>query len=115
MNRFLNPLLVACVLACAATTFAQGAAKTARGTVTAIAADSITVRVHDRAMRFVVDQRTEAIAPGATHRTSAAQKSGLAGPKLADLIKVGQSVEVSYHDMPGMLHAARIRVTPAKK
>jgi hypothetical protein len=32
----------------------------------------------------------------------------MAGPKLADVVKTGEAVRVSYHDMGGNLHAARI-------
>jgi hypothetical protein len=33
----------------------------------------------------------------------------MAGAKMSDIIKVGQAVLVSYHDMGGTLHAASIR------
>src|SRR5207237_97547 len=39
----------------------------------------------------------------------AAQRAGMAGPKLSEVVKVGDAVEVSYHDMSGTLHAAKIR------
>ena len=85
------------------------ATKTAKGTVTAMAGDSITVKVKNQDMKFSVDDKTEVIAPGGSHKTAAAQKTGAAGPKLADVIKTGQAVEVEYHDMGGTMHAASIR------
>jgi len=88
--------------------FAQGT-KTARGTVTAMAGDSVTVKVKSQDMKFTVDDKTEVIAPGGSHKTAAAQNSGAAGPKLGDVIKTGQDVEVQYHDMGGTMHAASIR------
>ncbi|HTK28291.1 MAG TPA: DUF5666 domain-containing protein [Vicinamibacterales bacterium] len=86
------------------------ATKTARGTVTAMAGDSVTVKVKNQDMKFAVDEKTEVIAPGGGHKEAAAKREGASGAKLGDVIKAGQSVEVSYHDMGGgMLHAASIR------
>ena len=88
--------------------FAQDT-KTARGSVTAMAADSITVKVQSVDMKFVVDGKTTVEARGAGTKSKAAQAAGMAGPKLGDVVKVGDAVEVSYHDMGGTLHAAKIR------
>jgi len=87
---------------------AQTAAKTARGTVTAMAAGSVTVKVANVDVTFTVDDKTSVTAAGAGTKQGAAQKAGMAGPKLGDVIKVGQAVSVSYHDMGGTLHAASI-------
>src|SRR4051812_47995759 len=84
------------------------AAKSTRGTVTAIANDSITVKVADHDMTFSVDGKTSVQAVGAGTKMAAAVKAGQAGPKLADVIKVGQPVEVTYHDTAGTMHATRI-------
>jgi hypothetical protein len=88
--------------------FAQDT-KTARGAVTAMAADSVTVKVQNVDMKFAVDGKTTVEARGAGTKTKAAQAAGMAGPKLGDVVKVGDAVEVSYHDMGGTLHAAKIR------
>jgi hypothetical protein len=88
--------------------FAQDT-KTARGSVTAMAADSITVKVQSVDMKFTVDGKTTVEARGAGTKSKAAQAAGMAGPKLGDVVKVGDAVEVSYHDMGGTLHAAKIR------
>jgi hypothetical protein len=88
--------------------FAQ-ATKTARGTVTAIAADAVTVKVADHDMKFAVDAKTTVEAVGAGTKAKRAQTAGMPGPKLTDVVKVGQPVEVSYRDMNGTLQAARIR------
>jgi Domain of unknown function (DUF5666) len=83
--------------------------KTARGTVTAMAADSINVKVQNVDMKFMVDAKTTVEARGAGTKSRAAQSAGMTGPKLGDVVKVGQPVEVTYHDMSGTLHAARVR------
>jgi hypothetical protein len=83
--------------------------KTARGTLTAMAADSVTVKVGAADMKFSVDDKTKVEAPGAGGKARQAAAAGKAGPKLAEVLTVGQAVEVSYHDMAGTLHAAAIR------
>jgi Domain of unknown function (DUF5666) len=83
--------------------------KTARGTVTAMAADSVTVKVGTTDMKFNVDEKTSVEAPGAGGKARQAVTAGKAGAKLADVLKVGEAVEVSYHDMGGTRHAAMIR------
>ena len=80
--------------------------QTARGTVTAIAADSFTVSAGDRQLTFIVDAKTVVTASGAGTAARAATASGKSGPKLDELLKVGEAVEVSYHDLGGKLHAA---------
>jgi hypothetical protein len=85
------------------------ATKTARGTLTAMAADSVTVKVGATDMKFTVDDKTEVQAPGAGTKARQAAAAGKAGAKLADVVKVGQAVEVSYHDMGGTMHAAMIK------
>jgi hypothetical protein len=83
--------------------------KSARGTVTALVADSVTVKTSTGEMTFGVDDKTVVEAPGAGTKARAAAASGKSGPKLADVIKTGQSVEVRYRDMGGKLHASLIR------
>jgi Domain of unknown function (DUF5666) len=85
------------------------ATKTARGTLTAMAADSVTVKVGATDMKFTVDDKTEVEAPGAGTKARQAAAAGKAGAKLADVVKIGQAVEVNYHDMGGTLHAAMIK------
>ena len=83
--------------------------KVARGTVVAIAGSSLTVKVRDQEMVFSVDAKTFVEARGAGTKARAAAAAGKSGPKLSEVIKTGESVEVNYHDMGGKLHAARIR------
>jgi len=83
--------------------------KTTRGTLTAMAADSVTVKVGTTDMKFTVDAKTNVQAPGAGTKTRQATSEGKTGPKLSDVLKVGEAVEVSYTEMGGMLHAATIK------
>lgn len=83
--------------------------KTARGTVTAIVADSITVMAGTQEMKFMVDEKTTITATGAGTAARAATAAGKSGPKLAEVLKVGEAVEVSYHEMGGSMHAASVR------
>jgi hypothetical protein len=81
-------------------------AKTATGTVTEISASSITVKVGSQDMKFTVDAKTVVEARGAGTMDRKAAAAGQAGPKLTDVIKTGQAVEVSYS---GSMVASRIR------
>lgn len=83
--------------------------KSARGTITAMAGDAITVKAGDRELKFTVDAKTVLTAEGAGTAAREAASAGKPGPKLADFVKVGDAVEVSYHEMGGTMHAARIR------
>ena len=82
--------------------------KSARGTVTAMAADSITVKAGDREMKFTIDGKTTVTAEGAgtAAREAAAAGKGL---KLAEVVKVGNAVEVNYEESGGTMRATRIR------
>jgi hypothetical protein len=82
--------------------------KTVRGAVTAIAANSLTVKADGKEVTFVVDAKTQATAPGGTTKTRAAQAEGKPGIVITEVVKVGQGVEVKYHEQ-GM-HAATVRV-----
>jgi hypothetical protein len=82
--------------------------KSVSGTVTAVGPDSVTVKVKDQDMKFVVDKTTEVLTRGGTTATRAAKAEGKSGPALGAVVKPGQSIEVKYHEA-GM-HAATIRV-----
>jgi hypothetical protein len=83
--------------------------KTVRGTVTAVAGDSVTVKTLDKDMTFKVDAKTDVIAKGGSTATRAAQAAGASGPKLGDIIKVGEGIEVTYTEEAGVMHAKQIR------
>lgn len=84
-------------------------AKSARGTVTAIGADSITVKTGSSEMKFAVDGKTVLTASGAGTASRQAEAAGKPGPKLAEFLKAGDAVEVSYHETGGSMRASNIR------
>jgi hypothetical protein len=84
---------------------AQGT-KSARGTVTAIGGDSITIKAGAQELKLAVDQKTVLTARGAGTAERKADAAGKPGPRLSDFIKPGDAVEVTYHEA-GM-HAANI-------
>ena len=83
--------------------------KTARGTVSAIGGDSITVRVAERELKFTVDPKTQLIAAGAGTAERKADAAGKPGPRIADFVKTGDAVEVTYRETGSTLHASNIR------
>src|SRR5262245_30214476 len=86
---------------------ASTAAKRAQGTVGAVAADSVTVKVSGKDMTFTVDSATKVVAKGA------GTKSAASGGKMtiSDAVGMGDRVTVTYHDMDGKMHASEVRVT----
>ena len=88
---------------------AQGTKK-ATGTISAVAGNSITVKTQSgQDMTFSVDKDTVITTPGGGTKSRAAKAEGKGGVASTDLLKEGQAVEVSYHDMGGTMHAASIR------
>jgi uncharacterized protein DUF5666 len=82
--------------------------KKVTGTLTAMAADSVTVKVAGADMNFMVDDKVHVEAPGAGTRTRQAAAQG-ARPKLSELLKAGDPVEISYTESGGSRHATEIR------
>ena len=80
-------------------------------TVSAVSGDSLTVTVKDHPMKFVVDGTTDVVAPGGGTMARAAKAEGKKGVAITSVVKVGQTVEVKYHQ-PAM-HAAIVRVIGA--
>lgn len=101
--------LTLAVLAFLVTPARQAAAQESksRGTLTAMAADSITVKVGTTDMKFTLDDKTVVEAPGGATKSRAAAAAGKAGPTLSEVLKVGDAVEVTYKD-PGK-HATMVR------
>jgi hypothetical protein len=87
--------------------------KVARGTVVGVDGKSLTVKVHDQDMAFTVDSKTVVEARGAGTKARAAQADGKTGPRLADVVKVGQAVAVTYHEMNGARYASAVRAVSA--
>src|SRR5437868_15185816 len=98
-STFLALSLAALTLVAGTTRAAAQDTKTARGTVSAMSGTSLTVTVAGTAMNFMVDDKTVVEARGAGTAANKAAAAGKPGPKLADVVKTGQSVEVSYREM----------------
>ena len=92
-------------------TFAADA-KVAKGTITEISGQSLTVKVGDRDMAFNVDSATKVTARGASTKTARLAASGKPGPRLADVLKTGQAVGVTYSDVAGNYRASEIATIP---
>jgi hypothetical protein len=88
--------------------FAQDA-RVARGVVTTIGGGWLTVTVRDHEMFFAIDAKTNVEAPEAGARQRAAVAAGKPGPTLADLVRVGQPVAVTYYEINGALQASKVR------
>src|SRR5947209_2986930 len=87
---------------------ASGERQWVRGKVTGVSADSLTVAADGKDMKFMVDKDTRVIAAGAGTKMRAARRKGEEGVKVANVLKVGDGVEVHYHDVGGTLHAAEV-------
>jgi hypothetical protein len=101
-------LAVVALIAVPASLVAQET-KMARGTVSVIAEDSVTVKTPEKEMKFTADLKTTVEAIGGSTKTKQAKAAGEAGPKLTDVLKVGQPVTVSYTESGGVLKAVSIR------
>ena len=85
--------------------------KRVTGSITTIAADSVTIKTGDgKDMTFAIDGKTQVIAPGGGTKSRAASAEGK-GVTASELLKTGEAVEVRYHEA-GM-HAASIRAIAA--
>ena len=114
MSRFIAVL--GCALLLGSSSLLAQQARTATGTITSVAADSVTVNVAGKDMTFAVDAKTRVIAPGAGSKTRQAEAQGKGGLPITDFLKTGETVEVQYQE-EGM-RATRIRmrgVLPAPK
>jgi hypothetical protein len=118
MKRVLT--MVVGVLLLAAPGFVQAAKQakpaaaktmTASGKVTAVAADSITVKGKDAEWKFAVDKDTTVVASGGSHKM-AALNADKKPTLVTEFVKTGDEVTVKYHD-GATKHAATISVIVA--
>jgi hypothetical protein len=87
-----------------------GKTMTATGTVSAVSADSLTVKGKTDEWTFDIDSKTRVTGTGASHKTEAMKQENK--PTLiTDFVKVGDTVVVSFHDMGTTKHAASVRIT----
>ena len=110
MRRFILSIGSAVLLLAAPLVAQAQPTKTVSGTITEIAANAITVNVSGKDMKFVIDAKTQVTTPGGATKSRAAEAAGK-GVGVMDVLKVGQAVEVRYHE-EGM-HAANIRTIAA--
>lgn len=103
-------LLGCAVLVASAPALAQ-ATKSVKGSVTAVGPSTITVNAAGKDMTFNVDAKTTVVARGAGTKAKAAEAAGKTGPGVAEVVKVGEAVEVAYHET-GM-HADTVRAIAA--
>ena len=89
-------------------------AMTAAGSVSAVAADSLTVKVKGAEWNFAVDKSTHVSVAGASRKTSAL-KDSKAPATITEYVKVGDSVTVKYHETGGTKHAADVVVRSSLK
>jgi len=85
----------------------------AEGAVTAVTADSLSVKGKAGDWTFAVDGKTQVVAKGASHKSAAAKADAKPTP-ITDFVHVGDEVQVKYHD-DATKHAASVRVVSAPK
>ena len=119
-------LLVSCVVAVFALALVSAMAQekqadksakvlSASGAVSAITADSVTIKAKSGEMVFSIDAKTNITGKGLSTKSSALKKDGKPTP-ITEFVHVGDAVDVKYHDMGGSKHAESIRiVNPAVK
>lgn len=122
MRRLLGMIAVALVVALPA--YAQGTgqaaakpsgkAMTASGSVTAVSADSLTIKAKSGAMTFAIDSKVKVTGTGASTKTRELQDAKKT-PALTDFIKNGDMVSVTYHETDGKMQASAVKVTSSMK
>jgi len=86
--------------------------QTARGIISEMSGSSLTIADNGAPMTFAIDASTQVEARGATTKSRQLEAAGKPGPRLADLLAVGQPVAVSYRSASGMPRASIVRVVP---
>jgi hypothetical protein len=107
--RFLGiPLLAVLVLGLTVGVRSAAAQnKTAKGTVKAVSADSLTVTDAGKDMTFAIDKATKVQGKGAGTATKAAGGA----IAITGLVATGDKVQVTYGETGGAMHATSVRVT----
>ncbi len=109
MSRVVGAVSVALLLAVAFPTWSSAQDKTAAGTISSVSGSSLVVKVSGQDMTFAVDPKTTVETRGGGTADRKAAAAGAEGPKIADLLKAGQNVEVTYTVMGSMNHASKVR------
>lgn len=87
--------------------------KTAKGKITTIDGASMALDVKGQTMTFAIDAATTVIATGAGTKSREVAKTTGEKPKLTDLLKMGDNVEVSYTEAGGKMTAKTVRKVAA--
>jgi hypothetical protein len=91
---------------------AAGKTISATGTVTAVTADSVTVKGKDGEWTFAVDKATTVVAKGGSRKMTSL-KADKKPAVVTEFVSVGDDVSVKYHDMGSSKHAATVTVRVA--
>lgn len=110
LSLFVGVLLVAAPVFAEGGKAAAGKTMSAMGKVTAVSADSVTVKGKTAEWTFTVDKSTVVTARGGTHKMEA-MKADKKPTVITEFVSVGDDVSVKYHDMGATKHAASVRVT----
>jgi len=89
--------------------------QTARGTITEMNGASLTIQVNGSPMTFAIDSKTQVEARGASTKTRQMAAAGTPGPKIGDILAVGQPVAVTYHPSSERPRASIVRAVPSVK
>lgn len=108
MRQILAVASIAIVIGLAGIQAAVEDTKTARGAVRATAPDAVTIQVGSNEVIFKVDSATKVMTRGGSKVMQDARAVGKTSVPYTEVVKVGQMVELVYHEA-GM-HAAMIRV-----
>jgi hypothetical protein len=87
---------------------AAAAEKTVHGTVSAVAADSITIKEKETEVKLVVDSKTQVIGTGVGTKTEK-MKADKKTPQIIDFVKAGDMVTAKYDD--ATKHASEVRLS----
>jgi len=82
---------------------------TASGSVTAVTADSLSVKGKSAEWTFLVDKETHVSVSGATRKKSDLKDTKVPAA-ITEFVKVGDAVTVKYHDSGTTKHAADVLV-----
>jgi hypothetical protein len=92
---------------------AAAKAQTVSGTISAVSGTSITVKAASGDMTFSVDGKTTVTGQGIGTAGRKLEAEG-GKPTLPDLLKEGDTVSVTYHDVAGANHASAVRLVRKK-